>query len=128
VNRWIMPYQEDTNNKDQGRAFLAGSSASPAHDEYDPVIMAVATPAAGENGGTYKTPSKRDIPITTNTTLTPYRSGDTSAWWGYGGEPVNDLVSVRGRFGWHALTENPACWLKMPPSEGRSSSNGEWGG
>jgi hypothetical protein len=73
---------------------LAGSSTPPTFDEDSPTIKVVATLAAGENGGTCKTRSKRDIPITTDTTLTPWRSGDTSARWGCGGWPVDDPVSI----------------------------------
>jgi hypothetical protein len=107
---------------------LAEGFATPAPDEDGPTIMVVATPAAGEHGGTYKTPSKQDIPITVGPTLTPYRSGDTSARWGCSGGPVNDPISVQDHFSRHAPTEIPACGLKMSPSEGRSSGNGEWGG
>jgi hypothetical protein len=61
--------------------------------------MAMTTPADGENGRTCKTPSKRDVPITTDTTLTPYRLGDNSARRGCGGGPVDDPVFGRGHFG-----------------------------
>jgi hypothetical protein len=75
-----------------------------------------------------KPPSKRDIPITTGTTLTPYMSRDTSARQGCGGGPVDDLVSVRGCFDHCEPTEIPTCRLKMSPSEGRSLGGEEWGG
>jgi hypothetical protein len=93
-----MPYREDTGKKDQGRAFLHRGSASPAPNEDDPSIMTVATPVADEDGRTYKTLSKQDIPITTSTTLTTCRSRDTSAIWGTTSRLVDDPVSVRGRF------------------------------
>jgi hypothetical protein len=58
VNRQTMPYREDTDKKDQGWAFQPRGSTSPAPDEDSPAIMVVAAPAAGENSGTCKTPSK----------------------------------------------------------------------
>jgi hypothetical protein len=51
-------YQEDTDKNDQGWAFLAGSSTPLEPDEDGPAIKAVAAPAAGEDSGAYKTPSK----------------------------------------------------------------------
>jgi hypothetical protein len=104
-----MPYREDIDKKDQGRAFLAGCSASPAPNKDGPAIMAVITPAAGEHGGTLKTPSKRDILITTITTLTLYRSGDTSASRGCAGRLVDDPVSDQGRLSRRTPTEIPTC-------------------
>jgi hypothetical protein len=97
---------------------LGRGSISPAPDEDGPAIMVMATPAAGEHGRTCKTPTKRDIPITTGTTLTPYRSGDTRARRGCGGGPVNDPLSVQGHVGRHTQMEIPACRLKISPSEG----------
>jgi hypothetical protein len=41
--------------------------------------MAMTTPVAGEDGGTYKTPSKWAIHITTSAALNPCRSEDTNA-------------------------------------------------
>jgi hypothetical protein len=81
-----------------------------------------------EDGMTYKIPSKQDIPVTTSTTLTPYRSRDTSARWGCGSGTVDNPVSIWGQLGRHALTKIPAWWLKMSPSEGRSSGDRERGG
>jgi hypothetical protein len=52
-----MPYQEDTDEKDQGWAFMTRGSAFPALDKDGPTIMTVATPATGEDSGTCKTPS-----------------------------------------------------------------------
>jgi hypothetical protein len=62
----------------------------------DEDIMAVTTLAASEEGGTYKTLSKRDIPITTSATLIPCKSKDTSVRLDCGGGPVEGPVSVRG--------------------------------
>jgi hypothetical protein len=56
VNRWITPYREDIGKKDQRWALLVRGSKSQAPDEDGPAIMAVATPAVGEHGGTYKIP------------------------------------------------------------------------
>jgi hypothetical protein len=90
-----MPYRQDTDKQDQGWGFFAGDSASLAPNEDDPAIMA---PAASEHCRTCKTSSKQDIPITTGTTLTPCRSGDTSAWQGSGGGPVDDSGLRPGPF------------------------------
>jgi hypothetical protein len=54
VNKWTTPYREDTGKKDQGWGFLVEGSASPAPDEDGTGIMAVATPAIGEQRGTCK--------------------------------------------------------------------------
>jgi hypothetical protein len=94
----------------------------------NPAIMAVGTPNVDEHDGTCKIPSKRDIPITTGTTLTPCRSEGSRARRGYSGRPVIDPVSVWGRVGRCALTKIPACRLKISASEGRSSGGEEWGG
>jgi hypothetical protein len=51
-------YQEDTSRKDQGRAFLDDGSTLTLPNEDGPAIMAATRPTAGEDGGTYKTPSK----------------------------------------------------------------------
>jgi hypothetical protein len=99
VNQRTTQYQEHTGKKDQWWAFLARGTTSPAPDEGDPTFMAVATPTADEHGRTCKTPSKRYIPVTNGTTLTPYRLGDTSTRQGYGDGPVDDPVSIRGHFG-----------------------------
>jgi hypothetical protein len=53
-----MPYWEDTGKKDQGRALLDKGSAPLVPNEDGPTILATTTPAADEDGGTYKTPSK----------------------------------------------------------------------
>jgi hypothetical protein len=60
VNQWIIPhaYWEDTGKKDQVRALLDRGSAPPKLDEYNPVIMAVATLMASEDGRTCKAPSE----------------------------------------------------------------------
>jgi hypothetical protein len=60
INQCTTPwtYQEDTDKKDQGWAFLDGGSTLLEPDEDGPSIMAVATSATGKDGGTYKTPSK----------------------------------------------------------------------
>jgi hypothetical protein len=60
VNQWITTcaYQEDTSMNDQGQVLLDGGFAPPEPDEDSPTIMATATPAVGEDGGTWKTPSK----------------------------------------------------------------------
>jgi hypothetical protein len=71
-----------------------------------------------------KPPSKRDIPVTTSTILTPCKSGDTSTRRGCGDEPVHDPVSIRGCFGRCVPMEIPTCQLKMSPSEGRTSDGG----
>jgi hypothetical protein len=78
--------------------------------------------------GPTKPPSKGDIPVATGTTLTPYRLGDTSARWGYGGGLADESISVRGHFSQCTPTEIPTCRMKMSPSEGRSSYGGDWGG
>jgi hypothetical protein len=44
---------------------LARGSASLAPNKDGPTIMDVATPAADKYDSTYKTPSKRDIPVST---------------------------------------------------------------
>jgi hypothetical protein len=51
-------YWEDTDKKDQGRDFLDEGSMPPVPNEDGPAIMATTTLVAGEDGGTYKTPSK----------------------------------------------------------------------
>jgi hypothetical protein len=53
-----MPYQEDTDKKDEGRALMDEGSAPPVPKEDGLAIMAVITPAAGADDGTYKTLSK----------------------------------------------------------------------
>jgi hypothetical protein len=53
-----MPYREDTGKKDQGWALLDEGFAPSVPNEDGPTIMATTTPAAGKDGGTYKTPSK----------------------------------------------------------------------
>jgi hypothetical protein len=88
----------------------------------------MATPSAGKDGGTYKTPSKHVIHITTVTTFIPYRSRDTNVRHGCGGEPIDGPVSDCVHFGWCAPTVIHACLLKMSPSKGMASHNEEWGG
>jgi hypothetical protein len=83
---------------------------------------------SASTAGPTKSPSKQDNPVTTDITLTPYRSGDNSARWSSGGRPVNNPVFVRSRFGQHAQMEIPAYRLNMSPSQMRSSSGREWGG
>jgi hypothetical protein len=60
VNQWRTPcaYREDTDKKDQGRAFLDVGSALPEPDEDGPTIRTVGTLATDDDGETYKTPSK----------------------------------------------------------------------
>jgi hypothetical protein len=53
-----MPYQENTSKKDQGRAFFDQGSVPSVPNKDDPAIVATTTPAAGKDGGTYKTLSK----------------------------------------------------------------------
>jgi hypothetical protein len=55
VNRRTAPYREDTDKKDQGRAFLAEGSTSTTPEEDGPTIVAMATKMADENNRTYKT-------------------------------------------------------------------------
>jgi hypothetical protein len=124
VNQQTTPYREDTSKKDKRQAFLTRGSTSSAPSEDSPVIIVMAAPAAGEHGEACKTPSKRDIPVTTGTILRPCGLGDTNAWWGYGSGPVNGPVSIWGHVGWRAPMKFPSCWLKISPSEGRSSGNG----
>jgi hypothetical protein len=66
-------------------------------------------------------PSKFAIPITTNATLIPCRSKDTSVRLNCGCGLVDGLVSAQSRFSRCAPTGIPACWLKRSLSEGRSS-------
>jgi hypothetical protein len=89
--------------------------------------MTVVTPTAGEDVEICKTPSKQNILVTTSTTLTPCRLGDTSARQGCGGRPIDDPVSVRCQFSWRVSMKIPACWVKMSPSERRTSGGREWG-
>jgi hypothetical protein len=55
-----MPYayRDNTGKKDKGRSFLDEGSTPSVSDEDGPAIMIATAPAAGEDGGTYKTPSK----------------------------------------------------------------------
>jgi hypothetical protein len=63
VNQRIIPhaYRDDTGKKDQGRALLDRGSTPPKLDEYNPVIMATATPVASEDGRTCKAPSELSL-------------------------------------------------------------------
>jgi hypothetical protein len=112
-----------TDKKDQGWPLLDRGSAP-----WRPMRTAAATPTAGKDSETYKTPNKWSIPVTTGTTVIPRGWGDTSARRGYDGGLVDGLVSVRGRFGRHPSMEIPACRLNMSPHDGRSIGSGEWGG
>jgi hypothetical protein len=94
----------------------------------DPTIMATTTPMAGEDGGTYKTPSKRAIHIITRTTLIPYRSEGTSVRLDYGDGLVDGPVSTQGCLDRRTPTEIPVCWQKRSPSEVRSSGPDSRGG
>jgi hypothetical protein len=51
-------YREDTSKKNQGWAFLDGGSTPLEPDDNGPTTTAVATSAASEDNGTYKTPCK----------------------------------------------------------------------
>jgi hypothetical protein len=51
-------YRKDTSRKNLGRAFLEEGSAPPVPNEDGPTNMDMTTLIAGEDGGTYKTPSK----------------------------------------------------------------------
>jgi hypothetical protein len=50
--------REDTGKKDQGRVLLDRGSAPSEPNKDGPTIMVMTTPAASEDGGTYKTLSK----------------------------------------------------------------------
>jgi hypothetical protein len=52
----------------------------------------------------------------------------TSARWGCGGKPVDDLVFVQVCFGRCALIVIPACLQKISPCEGKVSRDRVWGG
>jgi hypothetical protein len=51
-------YQEDTNKKDQGWAFLDEGSTPPVPNQDSPAIMVAIAPAADEDTETNKTLSK----------------------------------------------------------------------
>jgi hypothetical protein len=51
-------YQEDTNKKDQGRAFLDEGSTPPVPNQDSPTIMVAIAPTVDEDAGTNKTMSK----------------------------------------------------------------------
>jgi hypothetical protein len=85
-----------------------GSAASVLNEE-GPAIMAEITLMADEDGRACKTPSKWAIPVTTNATLIPCRSGNTSARQGCGGGRVNGLVSARAYFDRRTPIEIPTC-------------------
>jgi hypothetical protein len=97
----------------------------PVPDKDGPTIIAM-TSLASRDSEAYNTPRKEAIPITTRTTLIPYRSNNTSARPDYGSKPDDAPVLVQGRFGWRAPREIPACWSKRSLSKGRISRGREW--
>jgi hypothetical protein len=72
---------------------------TPEANEDSPTITVMETLAAGKDGDTSKTASKYVIPVTTSTTLIPYRLGDTNARHGSGSEQVDGLVLDQVSFG-----------------------------
>jgi hypothetical protein len=74
-------------------------TAPPGLDEDSIAVMSVATPAAGEDNETYKTPNRRVYSLSAFTTLNIHESNNSCARQGYGGEPVDGSVSVRVHFG-----------------------------
>jgi hypothetical protein len=109
-------YREDTSRKDQGQALLDEGSVPPTSGEDGPASTDAIAPMAGEDDGSYKTPSKLVIQI-----LIPDRSEYTSTRPNCDGGPEDALVPARGHFAWRVPMEIPNYWLKKSPSEGRTS-------